>query len=619
MPSDSRMSFWHELKRRKVVKAAMAYAALGWLLVQVAATVFPILRLPQGGVWLITVLTLIGFPLTLLLAWIYEITPAGIRRADDAAPGESIARETGRGFYLAVIGALGLAVAFLVLDNYILDAASPTPASTTSTRNVLEKAVAVLPFTDLSEGNDQSWLADGLTEEILNSLAQSTELLVTARTSSFQFKDQNRDISEIAAALRVEYVVEGSLRRIGDRLRIAAQLIRARDGSHLWSQQYDRTTADILDIEHDVAESIATALDIVLDDELRVRMFRSGTRNVEAFLAFQEGMAVYRAAHTDSKPTLWDANVHFERALALDPSYAAAARAHSDAFAHQIMLGPREDAPGDRRYTQDEAHARLLADLELAAEHAETPTAKIETELVRELFSPTWYRMPRLIDELRKAWDQRNISPTEPSWTNQILLLTGNTKLARTIAEGKLEADPLNPDAWVDLIDTEIRAGDLGSARRLIGDGRRNIGDHPALREAEMIVLAREGQRDDVIALRRGLGRNDALLAALTGDYETAGQMTDEADRRSAWPRIELLIPYYEIGAFDRVRLIANRIDSLPAGPALLAAAEASDGQLRFELGDTPNFLARIREAGIDPASFEPALRLSTVPLKAAE
>ena len=179
-----------------------------------------------------------------------------------------------------------------------------------------------MSFADLSEDQDQEWFADGLTEEILNSLARLPELLVTARTSSFEFKNTNTDISEIALRLGVEHVVEGSVRKIGDDLRVTAQLIRAKDGFHLWSETYNRKSADLFDVQLDVAQNIAEALDVVLDSSMRERLLQSGTRDIEAFKAHRQGIALFEQAHARSQDhlvTLADANILFEQALALDP------------------------------------------------------------------------------------------------------------------------------------------------------------------------------------------------------------------------------------------------------------------------------------------------------------
>ena len=225
------VSLFTELKRRNVFRVAIAYVVVAWLILQIGDTLGDALRLPNVVNTSLVFFLILGFPLALFFAWAYELTPEGVKKEKHVDRTQSITQQTGRKLDWAIITVLGAAVAFLLVDKFVLpDTTAP----------VTDKSVAVLPFVAMSNGPDDEYFADGLTEEVLNSLARVPELLVTARTSAFHFKGKDTPITEIAKSLGVAHVVEGSVRRNGDQLRVTAQLIRAADGFHLWSNSYDR-------------------------------------------------------------------------------------------------------------------------------------------------------------------------------------------------------------------------------------------------------------------------------------------------------------------------------------------------------------------------------------------
>ena len=263
-----------ELKRRNVFRVAAAYTVVAWIIAQAFDLGVDNFGAPDWVMKVLLSILIAGLPVALLLAWAFELTPDGVVKTENVPASESITPRTGKTLNRITTAALVLVLAFVAWDKL-----GPGGESTSSADT--KPSVAVLPFADLSELQDQEWFADGLTEEILNALARLPELRVTARTSSFEFKNTNTNIAEIASKLGVAHVVEGSVRRIGNNLRVTAQLIRASDGFHLWSDTYDRNTEDLFDVQRDVAENIATALDVILDDEKRDRMLASGTRNVE--------------------------------------------------------------------------------------------------------------------------------------------------------------------------------------------------------------------------------------------------------------------------------------------------------------------------------------------------
>ena len=283
----------------------------------------------------------IGFPLILLFAWAFEITPEGLKTTKEVDRSESVTHNTGRKLDRMIIGVLVIALAYFIWDgrrpDEVTDPVPETIAGDATTRSVFEaspdaaetvavrRSIAVLPFVNMSSDEEQEWFADGLTEEILNSLARTPDLLVTARTSSFAYKGSEEDVPAIAMALGVDHILEGSVRRSGDRLRVTAQLIRANDGFHLWSQNYDRDVADMIDIQENVAFEIARALKTAIDPEALAEFVASGTRSIPAYEAMLRGQALAAEIGNDGDQYLYlEAKQSFEEAVDIDPQYAEA-------------------------------------------------------------------------------------------------------------------------------------------------------------------------------------------------------------------------------------------------------------------------------------------------------
>ena len=281
------MSFIDELKRRNVIRVATVYAVAAWLLIQIVATTFPILHLPDWSVTLVTVLILIGFPLALILAWAFELTPEGLKKDKDLDRNRSTTPITGRKLDFVIIGLLLLAVGVMFVGNYTNDDADDLIGEEAT------PSIAVLPFVDMSPNGDQEYFGDGIAEELINELVRLDGLRVAGRTSSFSFKGTNENLSAIAEALNVATILEGSIRKDGDRVRITAQLINVADGKILWSEPYDRELADIFAIQEEIATSVSGALGVRLGVG-GVNAFKgAGTRNIEAYEAYLQRLAKY--------------------------------------------------------------------------------------------------------------------------------------------------------------------------------------------------------------------------------------------------------------------------------------------------------------------------------------
>ncbi len=333
-------NFFNELKRRHVFRIGIAYLVMAWLLTQVVGVISPIFDLPDWFPRAVIILLAIGFPVALILAWAFEMTPGGVKRTDalDAEAPQRSSMSTGRKLDFIVIGALVLAVGFLVwrLNHGPTATQSETAATATGT-----PTLAVLPFANLSDDKKQDYFADGLSEELLDKLANLKGLEVAGRTSSFYFKGKNEDLRVIGEKLGVENLLEGSVRKSGDQLRITAQLINAKTGYHLWSETYDKKLDDIFAIQDDISKSVANALSVALGvgDLGRVE---GGTRNVEAYDAYLKGQLSFDADISIS--SLRGEIDSLERAVDLDPSYALAWAAIARAARYAILF----DDPANR-------------------------------------------------------------------------------------------------------------------------------------------------------------------------------------------------------------------------------------------------------------------------------
>ena len=268
--------FWAELKRRNVVKVGIAYCAAGWVAVQVASVLFPMFGAPAWILKVVTTLVILGLPLALVFAWAFELTPQGLKRSEDVRPDVSTTRNTGRLLNFLIIGVLAVALGLFALDRFVWDAA-PSAASSDATGASVEPAkpaaegtrssIAVLPFVNLSNDPEQEFFSDGIAEELMSALARFKALKVAARTSAFSFKGKQADLREVGLALNVGTVLEGSVRKSGDHLRITAQLSDVATGYQLWSETYDRKLTDIFAIQDDITSRIVSALQVHLDEK----------------------------------------------------------------------------------------------------------------------------------------------------------------------------------------------------------------------------------------------------------------------------------------------------------------------------------------------------------------
>jgi TolB-like protein/Flp pilus assembly protein TadD len=313
-------SVWGELKRRNVVKVAVAYAVVAWLIVQIIVSVEAPLNLPDSTDTLVIVFLAIGFVVAIFLAWAYELTPEGVKQTKAVPLSESIARVTGRKLDFAIIGLLVLAVGFMFVENYVLPESSE---SNVPTGDVLPSSVAVLPFDNLSPNADDAYFAAGLHEEVLNQLAKLRDLSVISRTSVLRYTDSGLSIPEIARDLNVGTVMEGSVRYASDRVRITLQLIDAATDEHLWSETYDREFSDIFAIETDIALNVANALEAEFSGVEQESIERIPTDSLDAYALYLRALSTGKFDVT-SEEEIASAIRYVDRATELDPQFALA-------------------------------------------------------------------------------------------------------------------------------------------------------------------------------------------------------------------------------------------------------------------------------------------------------
>jgi len=334
-------TFLGELRRRRVMRVAVGYGVVAWLVVQVADAIFAPLGLPGWALTLVVVLAILGFPVSLVLAWAFEVTPGGVRR--EVAAGKSTPQPP-------------VAAPSVAAD----PVASATEGAITA---VPAASVAVLPFVDMSESQDQGYFCDGIAEEILNSLSHVRGLSVAARTASFQFKGHAGSIADIANRLNVAAILDGSVRKSGDQLRVTAQLVDAKDGFHLWSERFDVVAADVFAVQDRIAASIASALRVSLKPEERVLMQLGQTRSLEAYDHYLRGLSYF---HSFSWRTMEYARLMFLKAIEVDPGFgrAWAGLAYAAGYIYQY----REESERFRQEALD-ASARALECCDTAEAH----------------------------------------------------------------------------------------------------------------------------------------------------------------------------------------------------------------------------------------------------------
>src|SRR5438128_2600572 len=313
-------NFFAELKRRNVYKVAVAYAIVGWLLVQVATQVFPFLEIPNWVVRLVIALVAIGFPIALVIAWAFEATPEGIKRTEDVdlAAAAKQPKKHAWIYVVAIGGAFSIGL-FFVGRYSVRNTASAARIELSA------KSIAVLPFENLSDDKNATYFADGIQDEILTKLASIADLKVISRTSTAKYKSKPEDLKTVSQQLGVATVLEGSVQKAADKVRVNVQLIDARADSHLWAKTYDRDLADVFAIQSEVAQEIADSLKAKLSPAEASTLATAPTKDTAAYDLFLKGESQLRAANASLRPESFEqAIAWYQQAIARDPNFALA-------------------------------------------------------------------------------------------------------------------------------------------------------------------------------------------------------------------------------------------------------------------------------------------------------
>jgi adenylate cyclase len=455
------MSFWKELSRRNVVKVGIAYAVAAWLIIHPVDIIFPILHLPEWSITLVAAFLIILFPLVLIFAWAYEITPKGLKKTKEVPVSKSITHLTGKRLNYIIVGLLVIAVAYLLFDKYYINrhATETVQVPAISTAIMTKKSVVVIPFANLSSDKEQESFVDGLSEELINTIAQIPNLRVIARTSSFAFKDSDKTAQAIAKELNVEYILEGSVRKAGNELRITAQLIRAADESHLWSKPYDKELKDIFAIQEDIATSVANELKITLGIGRSLKQL-GGTDNEKAYELYLIAKGRYRGGPT----TVSLARKPIDEAIALDPEFALA-------WALRSYIYSRLPLSESQKVALKSAQKAVGLEPKLAEAYASL--GYMNSELGKWIEAELAFRNARELI-------------TEPSLSYEIEYpmfyeYVGNLKKAQKIFEGLLTNDPLNGNYCQNYIFFLGYLGDINKIEEEYKNGRELHGDQWAM------------------------------------------------------------------------------------------------------------------------------------------
>jgi TolB-like protein/thioredoxin-like negative regulator of GroEL len=433
---NEKSSFFLELKRRNVYKVAVAYIVGGWALSQGIAQVLPVFDVPNWIIRLVVLLIILGLPVALILAWMFELTPEGIKRTEDVdLSGERVPKKHAW-IYVVVIGA-ALSIALFFLGRY-------TARSSDSASNLPAKSIAVLPFENLSDDKNTAYFSDGITEEILNALAQIPNLKVAARRSAFQFKGTDLDLRKIGRILGVAHILEGSLQKSGDQVRINVQLVDVQNGLQAWSEKYDRKLDNVFAVEDEIAKAIATKLRVQLTGGAGQPLVVDSTSNPQAHELYLRGLTLLAARG----PGLIEARDSFQKAVDLDAGYAQAwaALAITDLVLPSYGLEPFEAS-----LPRGEAAAQraLSLDPNTAAAHVAVGIANTSRA-----------RWPEAAQAFRRGLV---LAPGDAEAVNQyaqFLATIGQFEAALREIERAQQIDPLSPIIGV------IHAGALATLKR---------------------------------------------------------------------------------------------------------------------------------------------------------
>ncbi|MDB5987562.1 MAG: hypothetical protein JWR16_2615 [Nevskia sp.] len=554
-----------ELQRRNVHRAAVFYAGAAWLLVQVATQVFPFFHIEEWVVRRVVIAAAIGFPFAMLFSWFYEWTPQGIKRESEIDHSQSITAQTGKRLDRWIIAVLGLAVVLLLANTFVLRKRTPADAN---------QSIAVLPLLNESGDPSNEYFSDGLSEELIAALAQIGELKVVGRSSSFRFKDSAEDSKSIGEKLGVNTLLEGTVRKQGERLRIVAELVNAADGRELWSQTFDRELKDIFAVQAEIAKAVAASLKLTLLGGAAMPHAEGSTASVEAHNAYLQGHFLAERLNLQDYRT---AAIHFDEATRLDPSYALAYAARSEVWTW-IADWAQDNGGEAKAAARRDAEKAVAADPNLAEAHAALGWVRFFTD----------WKFAEGLAELRHAGQLAPNNATVNELLGRVLLYMGEMKEAEQVARRSIEIDPLTFKAHENMARILFAQGRIDEAE---AEGRKAAELQPnAAASHRWQVFAAVFRRDGEAALR------EAKLEPAEGyrDFELALAQATRHDPAAADAALAELIRFGHDGlAYQIAQVYAWRDDTDTAFAWLQRAYDQHDTGL-LSLPSDP-FLRKLR------------------------
>jgi TolB-like protein/Tfp pilus assembly protein PilF len=465
-----------ELRRRNVLRAGALYVATAWALAQGAAQLLPVYDVsPWVLRWIIAALV-VGFPFWIAFAWFYEITPSGLKRESEIAPGDSIAHSTGRKLDFWIIGILAIAVVLLVTNTFVLHRDATSTANAASAQSfaaelakVPQKSVAVLPLANESGNAKQQYFVDGMSEELISDLTQINGLKVIGKYSSFKFRDSKDSPAQIGATLGVAHLIQGSVFQQGDQIRVTVSMIRAKDGSSVWSHSYDEPLKHVFAIQTKVGQAVAAALKVKLLGQMLGINDKPPSGNVEAYQLLLQGRALARHG---TEAGLRQGIALTRQALKLDPHYAYAWGELSNAWVNLGVLFLTGDAQ-----QQAYAQARVAADRQQAL----TPDAAATHRDRGYLLASIDHDPKGALAEYQRAYA---LAPNDGTVMGFLALgyeNVGQLQPAVDLFRKAIATDPLRPDFYANLAIVLLAQGQLDAAEQAIRKALALQPDYPQI------------------------------------------------------------------------------------------------------------------------------------------
>ena len=543
------MTLYEELKQRNVVRVGIAYVVIGWFLAQIAEFAFENFGAPDWVLKSVVVVLMLGLPLALFFAWVYEITPEGVKKESEIDRSTSVAGEKGQMLNVVIAISLVLAVALLLTDRFtggpdeVQLAAADTAVSTQDVPN----SIAVLPFVNMSSDEEQEFFSDGITEEILNSLASIKELKVAGRTSSFAFKGQNDDLRRIGDALGVNHILEGSVRKSGDQVRITAQLVQVDNGFHVWSETYDRKLVDIFAIQDEIANEILR--------QLKTRLLGDAAKPAEARRTDPVVYALYLKAkqriYTRIGSEIETAVEELDQAIQLDTQYAPAFAQRGIAT---LLLS--EEQYGDIPNLEANRRGKRFIDnaLKLDPNHADAWAA------LGLYYGKDTATLEDSIDALAKALELNPNSIDASTWLQISLSDIGDLTGALEILEELTNRDPLYRPAFSNAMQMFNSAGQPEKAEALLERMTAFDPDSPDIilaRATHYLFSGRAGESLSLMEKRRDMGEMSGIAYVyLSVGLNRTGQFERATEEGSPFLKV---LPLYNVGRKDEAYELAYR------------------------------------------------------------